>query len=258
MTEIARDPSSSGLQVDSLGTPRCDRCRVGCSGHVGGVCTRPGCRCPEPRHRGLPAGDKQAEPDGWGTRLRLAQPQRGVTTIAGGLLLSASFDRLAPVSASQLEACERAIRLLADLLYDRDRQATCPEGLNHEADREAQALRRLADGMLRQIVRVVPETETATAASATPPLPQQITAADLEDRVICAVRDEARATGDRERSRCCSAALGLPTGDGAGGLLDRETCRARVAVIVSHNLSCGLDTYGVRATLGGLATAGRS
>lgn len=73
----------------------------------------------------------------------------------------------------------------------------------------------------------------------------RVTAEALAPEVIQRVRDEARATGDVERARCCSAALGLPIGDGALGLLDAATCRARLAEIVNNNLSCGLNTYGV-------------
>lgn len=72
-----------------------------------------------------------------------------------------------------------------------------------------------------------------------------ITAENVTDELIDALRAEAREVGDLERSRCCSAALGLPTGDGALGLLDQQVCRARVAVILENSRQCGtLHYYG--------------
>jgi len=73
----------------------------------------------------------------------------------------------------------------------------------------------------------------------------KVTADTITDEVIRRVRDEARETHDGDRARCCQAALGIPTGDGALGLLNMATCRTRIAAIVENNLSCGLDTYGV-------------
>lgn len=73
-----------------------------------------------------------------------------------------------------------------------------------------------------------------------------LTVDSITDDVIRRVRDEAREAKDGDRARCCSAALGIPVGDGALGLLDAATCRARIVVIVNNNLSCGLDTYGVK------------
>ncbi len=73
----------------------------------------------------------------------------------------------------------------------------------------------------------------------------RLTPSELHDDVICRVRDEARAIDYIERVRCCNAALGIPTSDGAGGLLDTATCRWRIAAIVNNNLACGLNTYGV-------------
>lgn len=52
---------------------------------------------------------------------------------------------------------------------------------------------------------------------------------DISDERLREMRDEARAVGDRELARACNAALGVPTGDGAGGLLDAATCRRRLA-----------------------------
>lgn len=57
----------------------------------------------------------------------------------------------------------------------------------------------------------------------------------VTDDMIRALRDEARAVGDHERARCCNAALGLPTGDGAGGWLDQAVCRARVVEILKND-----------------------
>lgn len=72
----------------------------------------------------------------------------------------------------------------------------------------------------------------------------KVTAKTVTDAQIRALRVESRAVGDLERVRCCSAALGLPTGDGAGGLLDAGSCRTRCAAIVENNRACGLNTYG--------------
>lgn len=52
----------------------------------------------------------------------------------------------------------------------------------------------------------------------------------ITDEQIRRMRTEARLTGDADTARMCCAALGLPTGDGAGGLLDRDTCRNRARV----------------------------
>lgn len=52
---------------------------------------------------------------------------------------------------------------------------------------------------------------------------------EVTDAEIRVLRDESRAVGDIETSRACSAALGLPTGDGAGGRLDPRVARARIS-----------------------------
>lgn len=61
----------------------------------------------------------------------------------------------------------------------------------------------------------------------------------ITDDDIRKLRDEARAIGDIERVRCCNAALGLRTGDGALGILDAATCRARVADIIERERTPG-------------------
>lgn len=78
---------------------------------------------------------------------------------------------------------------------------------------------------------------------------ERITASTVTDDQIRAVRDEARATFDLERARCCNAALGMPTGDGALGLLNASECRARIAAIVENARQCGTlaRTYGEAA-----------
>jgi hypothetical protein len=60
------------------------------------------------------------------------------------------------VPLEHIEAVEAAIRLLADLLADRDHQRSMGDHtqLNEAADREAEALRRLARGELRQMLGV--------------------------------------------------------------------------------------------------------
>lgn len=73
-----------------------------------------------------------------------------------------------------------------------------------------------------------------------------ITADTITDEQIRALRDERRKTRVRERCdddqvvRCCNAALGLSTSDGALGLLDRRTCRERIAKLMQS------DTYHLR------------
>ena len=78
-----------------------------------------------------------------------------------------------------------------------------------------------------------------------------ITAENVTDELIRALRHEARevvkvcrengenASDLEERIRACNAALGLPTGDGALGLLDQHACRARVAAILENSRQCG-------------------
>lgn len=74
-----------------------------------------------------------------------------------------------------------------------------------------------------------------------------LTADTITDEQIRALRDESRAVGDQERVRCCNAALGIPVGDGALGLLDARTCRTRVAAILENARQCGTleEVYGL-------------
>lgn len=51
----------------------------------------------------------------------------------------------------------------------------------------------------------------------------------ISDERLREIRSEARAVGELELSRACSAALGLPTGDGCGGLIDGPATRRRIA-----------------------------
>lgn len=71
-----------------------------------------------------------------------------------------------------------------------------------------------------------------------------VTADTITDADIRVFRDESRACGDRERTRAANAALGLPTGDGALGLLDVATCRARVAEIIIRERTPGTSSAG--------------
>lgn len=80
------------------------------------------------------------------------------------------------------------------------------------------------------------ETAAHLAATAPPTRDDRDAAAGLEldDERIRAERDAARFAGDHETARLCCAALGLPTGDGAHGLLDTATSRARLAARLAH------------------------
>ncbi len=69
------------------------------------------------------------------------------------------------------------------------------------------------------------------------PRPERIT-----DTQIIAYRDDHREAGDLEVARCCSAALGIPTGDGALGMLDRVMCRARIEACINASLKL-VDWY---------------
>lgn len=66
-----------------------------------------------------------------------------------------------------------------------------------------------------------------------------ITVDTVTDEQIRALKLERRAVGEIEVVRCCNAALGLPTSDGALGMLDQRTCRERVAAIVENARQCG-------------------
>lgn len=58
---------------------------------------------------------------------------------------------------------------------------------------------------------------------------------EVSDDQIRMLREDARVTGDLDTSRACSAALGLPTGDGALGMLCAEECRERVAEVIHRD-----------------------
>lgn len=66
-------------------------------------------------------------------------------------------------------------------------------------------------------------------------------AESVSDEQIAAYRDDHRAAGDLDVVRCCSAALGIPTGDGALGMLDAAACRARVSARIATDDYYALD-----------------
>lgn len=70
--------------------------------------------------------------------------------------------------------------------------------------------------------------------------------ASVNDDQIRAYRDDHRAAGDIEIARCCNAALGIPTGDGAMGLLDATACRARIALRICADSRYTLDAVANR------------
>jgi len=59
-----------------------------------------------------------------------------------------------------------------------------------------------------------------------------LAAETITDADIRVFLDESRFCGDNERARAALAALGHRHGDGALGILDKDTCRARVAEII--------------------------
>lgn len=69
----------------------------------------------------------------------------------------------------------------------------------------------------------------------------------ITDEDIRMFRAESRATGDEERTRCANAALGLPTSDGALGLLDRETCRLRIEAVIVREHTPGTSAQRLTA-----------
>lgn len=105
--------------------------------------------------------------------------------------------------SSALAAATSALRIVAGYLSIYER--------GHGAKRCAEGMRDVAIGALRAI-------QTPDAARAA-----------LDDDAIRRMLAESRAVDDHDTARVCCAALGNPTGDGARGLLDQGTCRARAA-----------------------------
>ena len=111
---------------------------------------------------------------------------------------------------------------------------------------------RLPDG--REVAIVFDHGEVPTVTSTftlesgeVVPMTLIATADNLTDAQIRAYRDEHRWAGDADVVRCCNAALGLPTGDGALGLLDPATCRARLVPRIFGNAYYATDAINARA-----------
>lgn len=135
----------------------CESCSAGCEGHKDPTgCRSHSCECPRRFHDFLGPVDKTRAPSGWGYQFHHTDPQRYVHTAAGSLLVPRSADSIPRVPIEHVEACETAIRLLADMLADRDHQRSMGDHtqLNEAADREADALRRLAKGELRAMLGI--------------------------------------------------------------------------------------------------------
>ena len=120
--------------------------------------------------------DKIPNPSGSGYYFEHTSPQRHVWTSAGNFLVPRSADDLPEVPIQHVTTIEDALYLLADLLTDRDHRLFMGDSkqCNEAADIEANALRRLAGGELRAMLRVA----------------LQIAADDLTDEQIARVRDD--------------------------------------------------------------------
>lgn len=68
----------------------------------------------------LSARDKTPAPSGWGHTFHHTAPQRRVPCIKGDMLAPASADDIAPISPEAMASVQAAIKLLADLVGDRD------------------------------------------------------------------------------------------------------------------------------------------
>jgi hypothetical protein len=99
---------------------------------------------------------KHAKESGWGYDFVPASPQRHVKLTIGSMLVPAAADALPTLTHGQVDTVERAILMIAGMLEDRDFEIFL--GINPEGQeaancrREADALRRLADGTLREFL----------------------------------------------------------------------------------------------------------
>ena len=69
---------------------------------------------------GLSDRDKTPEPGGYGPRFHHTDPQRRVPCVLGDMLCPRSADDIPPITPEAMASVQAALKLLADLVADRD------------------------------------------------------------------------------------------------------------------------------------------
>jgi hypothetical protein len=107
----------------------------------------------------LPDQDKSPNPSGWGVTFHHTDPQRHVSCILGNMLAPRSADDIAPITPEAMESVQAALKLLANLVGDRDFALYLGDVDGTERRErnlaEARAIQRIAKS-LTGILRVVP------------------------------------------------------------------------------------------------------
>jgi len=107
---------------------------------------------------GLSARDKTLNPSGWGQCFHHTDPQRRVPCVLGDMLAPRSADDIPPITPEAMASVQAALKLLADLVADRDHNLFLGCSDEHRA-RNIEAARNIlltAKG-LAGILRVAPK-----------------------------------------------------------------------------------------------------
>jgi hypothetical protein len=106
---------------------------------------------------GLSDRDKTPKPSGFGVDFHHTDPQRHISCILGDMLAPRSADDIAPITPEAMESVQAALKLLANLVGDRDHSFFLGDG-DTKSERncaEARAIQRIAKS-LTGILRVIP------------------------------------------------------------------------------------------------------
>lgn len=101
----------------------------------------------------LTARDKTPAPSGWGYNFEHTVPQRRVPCVRGDMLCPASADSIAPITPAAMASVQAALKLLADLIGDRDHNLFLAHVDQETARKEARSIMLVAKG-LAGILRV--------------------------------------------------------------------------------------------------------
>lgn len=101
----------------------------------------------------LSARDKTPAPSGWGYNFEHTVPQRRVPCVRGDMLAPLSADAIPPITPAAMASVQAAIKLLADLVGDRDHNLFLAHVDQDKARHEARMIMLVGKG-LAGILRV--------------------------------------------------------------------------------------------------------
>jgi hypothetical protein len=98
--------------------------------------------------------DKSPKPSGWGMNFHHTDPQRHVPCVLGDMLAPRSADDIAPITPAAMDSVQQALKLLANLIDDRDlsmylSSSDAEHAANVEVARHIRQTGRSLTGILR-------------------------------------------------------------------------------------------------------------